>query len=186
MTKIEIPLSKTKNILMVLGAFIFVYFGTLFILTPSSFESIMCRSALKIRIAGVASVLFFGSATIYGIIKFFDSKIGLAITDTGIIDNTKASSVGLINWSDVTKITIKQVKTTKFLLVFIKDSQKYLLRVGPFKRKLLQASIKMYGTPLSITSNTLKYNFTDLEKLLQQELDIYRNTMNCDLKEIQS
>lgn len=28
----------------------------------------------------------------------------------------------------------------------------------------------MYGTPLSITSNTLKYNFNDLEQLIAERL----------------
>jgi len=30
--------------------------------------------------------------------------------------------------------------------------------------------MKMYGTPLSITSTTLKYDFNDLEKLLKDRL----------------
>jgi len=30
--------------------------------------------------------------------------------------------------------------------------------------------MKMYGTPLSITSTTLKYDFNDLEKLLKDKL----------------
>ena len=170
MTKVEIPLSKTKNILMVLGATAFIVIGTLFILTPTSFLSIICRSPFIIRLSGIASVLFFGAAGIYGIIKLFDTRAGLTITDVGIIDNTNASSVGLINWSDITEIKIKEVVRTKFLLVFVKNPENYIDKVGSIKRMLLKISMKTYETPLSITCSSLKCNFSDFERLLNNEL----------------
>ena len=60
---------------------------------------------------------------------------------------------------------------TKFLLIFTNNADKYIDRVGYIQRKLLLANKKMYGTPLSITSNTLKYDFDDLEKLLKNSLN---------------
>jgi len=59
---------------------------------------------------------------------------------------------------------------TRFLLIFISNPNKYLDRVSGFRRKLMKGNMKMYGTPLSITSNTLKYNFKDLEKLILGKL----------------
>ena len=41
-------------------------------------------------------------------------------------------------------------------------------------------NMKMYGTPLSITSNTLKYNFNDLEKLLTDRLNEQRERMHLE------
>ena len=56
--------------------------------------------------------------------------------------------------------------STKFLLIYTSNPDKYLERVNGLKRKLMQSNMTMYGTPLSITSNTLKYNFDNLEKLI--------------------
>jgi hypothetical protein len=56
--------------------------------------------------------------------------------------------------------------STKFLLIFISNPDKYLDRVSGFKRKLMKGNMKIYGTPLSITSITLKCSFNELEKLI--------------------
>ncbi len=108
----------------------------------------------------------------YGIKKLFDKRIGLIVDRDGITDNTNAASVGLINWTDITGIKTEQIMSTKFLLIYTSNPDKYLERVKGLKRKLMQGNMKMYGTPLSIPSNTLKYNFDKLEKLIieyQQE-----------------
>ncbi len=115
---------------------------------------------------GTLSVAFFGACGIYGMIKLFDQKYGLIINKDGITDNTNASSVGLINWADISSIETKQVMSTKFLLIFIKNPHIYLNRTTGLKRKLLQANMNMYGTPLSIIANSIKCNFDDLEKLI--------------------
>lgn len=170
MNKIEIPISKTKISLLLLGAMIFVIFGILFILFPDKFISTIFRNPQTIRIAGIAAVLFFGAAGVYGLRKLFDKAIGLTIDENGITDKSNASSVGLIEWNDIVEIKTEQVMSTRFLLIFISNPEKYLERVNGFKRKLMQGNMKMYGTPLSITSNTLRYNFDDLERLLKSGL----------------
>ena len=171
MNKIEIPLSKTKIILVLLGALIFVVLGTFFVINPEKFISPIMRSPEFIRISGISSVIFFGVAGIYGIRKLFDNAIGLTVDENGINDNTNASSVGLINWADITEIKTEQIMSTKFLLIFTNNADKYIDGVGYIQRKLLLANKKMYGTPLSITSNTLKYDFDDLERLLKNSLN---------------
>jgi hypothetical protein len=170
MNRIEIPLSKTKIFLLVIGSVAFVVFGILFILNPDTFLTPIFRSPSLLRLLGVAAVLFFGGTGIYGFRKLFDKKIGLIIDETGITDHTNASSVGLIEWADITGIETAEVMSTKFLLIFTLDPEKYLNRVQGFKRKLMQGNMKMYGTPLAITSNTVNYNFNDLEKLIKDSL----------------
>jgi hypothetical protein len=177
MNKIEIPLSKKKILLLLFGVIAFVTLGVLFIITPDTFISTFFRNPQTIRLAGIAAVLFFGAAGIYGLLKLFDKTIGLTIDENGITDNTNASSVGLINWADIKEIKTEQVMSTKFLLIYISDPKKYLERVNGFKRRLLKGNMKMYGTPLSITSNTLKYNFDDLENLIISRLIEEREKM---------
>ncbi|MGS0748614.1 STM3941 family protein [Halpernia sp. GG3] len=124
-----------------------------------------------IKGVGIASVLFFGATGIYGIKKLFDNNVGLTIDDSGIIDNTNATSIGLIKWADIIEKRTEQVMSTKFLLIFTKDPNEILEKVSRMKRKLMAGNMKMYGTPLSITSTTLKYNFNALKKLLKDRLN---------------
>jgi hypothetical protein len=149
-----------------IGAIAFVILGTLFLITPDTFISPIFRNPQAIRIAGIVAVLFFGAVGLYGFRKLFDKTIGLTIDENGITDNTNATSVGLIDWNDIVEIRTKQVMSTKFLMIFTKNPDKYIERVNGFKRKLMQGNMKMYGTPLSITSNTLRYDFSDLERLV--------------------
>lgn len=67
--------------------------------------------------------------------------------------------------------------STKFLLIFINDPNKILEQTSGMKRKILQGNMKMYGTPISITSTTLKYKFDDLNKLLTERLNEQREKM---------
>lgn len=174
MNKVEIPLSRSKLTLIILGAFSFVFFGAIFIIDPDRFVSPFLRSPEIVRIVGVASVLLFGVCGVFGIRKLFDKKVGLTVDEIGITDNTSASSVGLIKWDNITEIRTGQVMSTKFLLIFINNPQEILEKVSGMKRKILGGNMKMYGTPISITATTLKYNFEDLNKLLTENLDDHR------------
>jgi len=172
MNKIEIPLSKTKLLLGIGGSALFVVLGIYFLTTMADRQTRFNPTILKG--VGIASILFFGATGIYGIKKMFDKTIGLTIDENGIFDNTNASSVGLIKWTDITAIKTEQVASTKFLLIYTANPDFYLGKVKGFKRKLMEGNNRMYGTPLSITSNTLKYNFNDLEKIINDILDAQR------------
>jgi hypothetical protein len=169
MNKIEIPLSKTKLLLGIGGSILFVVLGLYFITTMADQQTRFNPTIVKG--VGVTSILFFGATGVYGIKKMFDKKIGLTIDESGIFDNTNASSVGLIKWTDITAIKTEQVASTKSLLIYTSNPDFYLDKVKGFKKKLMEGNNRMYGTPLSITSNTLKYNFNDLEKLINDRLD---------------
>ncbi len=172
MNKIEIPLSKTKLFLGIGGSVLFVVLGIYLFATIADNQTQF--NATVVKVVGIASVLFFGATGIYGIKKLFDANIGLTIDENGITDNTNATSIGLISWGDILEICTVQIASTKFLLIYTTNPDKYLDKVKGFKRKLMQGNNKMYGTPLSITSTTLKYNFNELEKLINNRLSEQR------------
>lgn len=174
MEKIEIELSKNKIALLTIGSLIFVVLSILFLLNPESFTSFRYRNENFIRIAGILSTIFFGATGIYGCFKFFDKKVGLTLNNIGLIDNTNASSVGNINWDEISEIKMEQVMSTKFLLVYVKNPNKFIENSTGFKKKIMIANNKMYGTPISITSNTLKCNFDELEKIVLEFYNFYK------------
>ena len=176
--KIEIPLSKKKIILLLLAAIAFVAGGIWIATNPERFIPNIFRitNSEIIRIGGIVGILFFGAAGIYGIKKLFDKKVGLIIDSNGITDNSNASSIGLIEWNDISDIRTKQVMSTKFLLIDIVNPEKYIGKAkNGIQARLMKANMNMYETPLSITSNTLKYDFGELEKLIQTEYKRNKN-----------
>ena len=177
--KIEIPLSKNKLILGIGGSLLFVIAGIWLFLNADSFQEHsfrLLRNPMVVKGVGTLSFLFFGATGIFGFKKMFDKKVGMIIDSSGITDNSNASSVGLIEWNDITDIITKQVMSTKFLLINVANPEKYIGKAkSGMKAKLLRLSMKMYKTPLSITSNTLKYDFGELEKLIQTEFERNKN-----------
>lgn len=176
--RIEIPLSKKKITLLLLGAIAFVIGGIWVASNPERFipNIFGITNPEIIRISGIVGILFFGGAGIYGSKKMFDKKVGLIIDSKGITDNSNASSIGLIEWSDILDIRTKQIMSTKFLLIDIEDPEKYIGKAkNGLQAKLMRANMNMYETPLSITSNTLKYDFGELEELIQTEFKRNKN-----------
>ena len=177
--KIEIPLSKNKLFLGIGGSVLFVILGLWLFLNEDSFQEHsfrLLRNPMVAKVVGVLGILFFGMTCVFGIKKLFDKKVGLIIDSSGITDNSNASSVGLIEWNDITDIKTKQVMSTKFLMINVSNPEKYIEKAkNGLRAKLMRSNMKMYGTPLSITSNTLKYNFEKLEQLIQTEFEKNKN-----------
>lgn len=166
MEPVAIPLSKKKIVLLTLGSFAFVTLGVLFCSRPERYVSPVFQSSEFVSITGIACILFFGATGIYGLFKLKDKKVGLMLNNEGIIDNTNATSIGLIPWDTIVHIQSEQLMSTKFILVFTNNSDEILNKARGMKRKLMLANAKMYGTPISITANTLDYDFNALEQLI--------------------
>jgi hypothetical protein len=172
MAQIKIPLSKSKIFLGIGGSVLFIVLGIFLITVVANQQTRF--NPLLIKGIGISSVLFFGMTTLYGIRKLFDKAIGLIIDENGITDNSSGVSAGLIKWNEITSIRTAQIMSTKFLLIDTFNPEKYVGRGNKFKEKLMRTNMKMYGTPISISSNTLKMNFDKLEHLVQTAFNKYK------------
>ncbi|WP_079240581.1 STM3941 family protein [Chryseobacterium indologenes] len=175
MNTIEIKSSKTKLILLVLGSLIFTILGVFFVVSPHKFASFIFRSVTIIRMVGIVAILFFGLCLIILIKSLLTKKFNLIINEKGIIDNSSYVSVGLIFWNDINSIKRIDVVSTKFLIINVKDPNKYLNKQSGIKRKILERTNKIYGTPISISSATLSYNFDEFEKTISEFYNEYKN-----------
>lgn len=170
--RIEIQLSKTKILLLLIGATVFVVLGIHFIINPEQFKSTIFRNIEIIRIVGIASVAFFGLCLVFITKKLFDKKVGLTIDQNGITDNSNRANLGIIEWTDITGIGTIQVASTKILMLETDKPEKYIERAkNGIAKSAMKANYKMYGSPLSIISNSLKIKHDDLQKLITKEFE---------------
>lgn len=178
-TTTEIPLSKNKLTLQIIGSLAFVIAGIWLFTQANSFQDMPIKflaNPIVIKTVGIISILFFGATGIYGLQKIFDKRVGLIIDENGITDNTNATSIGLIEWADITEIKTYQVMSTKSLLIKVNNAEKYIGRSkNRIQTNLMKTNMKMVGTPLSITAATLKYKFEDLEQIVQSEFQKYKS-----------
>lgn len=171
-SSIEIPLSKTKIVGLLIGAAIFVSLGFLFVIKPDKFMSSIMKNPDVIRGTGFAAVCFFGLCLIFIFRKLFQNTPGLIIDQYGITDCTNATSTGLIEWDDITGIESKQVMSNRFLVIYTSKPEKYLSRAkNLLSKQAMNMNYKTYGSPISIIANSLKIDFDELEHLVRVELE---------------
>ena len=174
--QIEIPLSKTKMILTFFGSLVFVGLGIWFLTNPPKSNHWLFGNPTIVFIIGLASVIFFGLVAVTIFRKFSDKKPGLTISKQGVTDNSSGVSAGLIPWTDIQEIKISQVMNQKFLMLIVRNPEDYLDKVtNPLKRNAMKMNYKTYGSLISISSNALRTNFDDLQKLLIDKMNEYKS-----------
>ena len=173
--RIEIPLSKGKLIIILIVSIIFVSIGFWFIVRPPLFNNSIFDIPTMLWVSGVSSILFFGFCGVVVVKKLNDKKPGLVIDKTGITDNSTAIAAGHIPWVDIEEIKLVKVFTQQFIIIKVQNPQKYISRqTKSALKKAVEYNYKNYGSPITISEVALKYNFKELETILQNEFKKYR------------
>lgn len=166
--EVVIGLSKVKVTLLTLGAVGFVALG----LWLWSIADVQSRyNPTLVKATSLASIAFFGMCGAYGFFKIFDNKPGLILNDEGLYDNSSAVSGHFIKWSEIIRLDVEQVQSTKFVLIYVSKPNDYFAQANKFKRFWLRANDKMYGTPLSISATSLQCDFDELLELIEMKVE---------------
>jgi GTP-binding protein EngB required for normal cell division len=146
-------------------------------LDPETFITSRLRSPELIRIIGIAAVAFFGLYLILIVRKLFDNRVGLTIDQNGITDNSSSVHLGLIEWDDILEIEAIQIASTKMLKLKTDKPEKYIDRAkNTFIKRAMAANHKLYGSPFTISSVSLKVKFDELEKIVMNEFNKRRGS----------
>ncbi len=172
--KIEILINKNKMILLtILPVTLLGLLGIWLVLDADNFQyhpNDILDNPTRVKVVGILNILI-GAIWIGVLIKNLLKKVGLTISKRGITDNSTLTSIGLIEWNDITDIAIKQIMFTKVLCVYTTTPEKYINKSkNKIQEKLMRNAIKNYGTPIAINLNSLKYDCYELEKLVKKEL----------------
>jgi len=186
MEDIIIRLSKTKLVVMLIFSLAFIV-GGIYMIIDSNKSINNQHSGEFLIIIGVLSVLFFGLGSFFIAERLFTKKAGLKINDKGIFDYSNATSIGLIDWDDITGIETIQVKipvyeyfftvsSPKMLIINTSNPEKYIERsTNIISKEAMKTNNRMYGTPLTITSHTLKIKSSELETIISEKLKKRKN-----------
>jgi len=178
--QIEIPLSKLKIALMLIGSVIIFALGFWMVLhVPSlntrGFKRYFLGNPMFFLIVGIALGLFSGLLITILVRKLLDKKPGLIINKHGITDNSSGLSGGLILWSEIEKIIVVTANRQKFIMFILSNPQDYLSKVkNIYKRKGMQLNYKIYNAPIGISANSLQISSDKLYKLLLNKMEEYK------------
>ena len=176
MEKIEIPLSKKKILLVILGSLMFVALGIYFNVSLADIQDRYNPTIIKV--VGWCAIIFFSLTGAYAMYKILDKRPGLVIDQDGIYDNSSAAAIGLIPWNEIEYFQKAEIASTKFLVIYVKNPEVFIERATGWKKNGLKRTMNMYGSPLAISSTVVKYSFNDMEKLFKDRLSVYKSKID--------
>lgn len=171
-----IEFSKFKIFMFLVVSCAFIALGVwMFSLEPSFFAGdSQPRNLISIHLSGLALAIFASLVVIKFFKKLFVNKPGLLLNGSGIVDNSSAAAPVYIPWSEIKGTRIFKFKSQKFLVILVKDPQKYINRGNALKRYMNNANYKMCGSPITIATNFLKTNLPELTEIFDKYHEKYR------------
>jgi len=183
--ELVIDVSRTKAILMIVGGLAFVAGGYwMFTADAETVRQGPIDDPLFVHGVGLAAMVFGGLGIIFGIRKLFDKKSGLVFNSSGIIDNSSGLAAGFIPWSEIIGAEIYEVHRQKMLIIKVRHPEKFTQRGNLLRRALVKMGSKMSGSPIAITPNTLKINFSELLSTFEQYHQKYGKSMQASASPI--
>jgi hypothetical protein len=176
----EINLDKTRLAKLLVCSVLFLVGGLWMIITDPQSRNPLFNSPLLKAFAFYGALIMGACGVYFFSRKLFDRRPGLIIDRNGIVVNTSIFSLGLIPWSDISRIYESHIQASMaskqyFVTVELIDPGKYISREkNALKKWLLKANTRNYGSPVHITTNGLQTNHKDLFQLLSQALEKYK------------
>jgi hypothetical protein len=170
MNSIEIPFSKWKLLIAVAASALFVGLGVFLLFVWS--EEPGSSNPMAKKIIGGILIVFFGAVSAFGFVKMLSKKCALLINDEGILDNTTASSFGLIKWENITGFKIEEMMSRKYLVIHVNNGKEMIEKSKGMVRKTMKMNFSMYLTPYAIPSTVVNYKLDDLIVLLEKQLTV--------------
>jgi hypothetical protein len=176
--ELVIASSKSKAILMIVGSLAFIAGGYwMFSADATTMKDMPIDDPLFVHGVGIVGMVFFSLAGIFGIKRLFDKRPGLVLNSQGIIDNSSGLAAGFIPWSEIIGAEIYQIQRQKMLIIKVRNPEEFIQRGSLLKRITVKINSKMCGSPIAITSNTLKINFSELLSTFEQYHRKYGQSM---------
>ncbi len=154
------------------GALGFVSLGLIFLLSPEIFQNPVFATEWLVRVLGAISVSFFGLCGVLIGKRIRNPKPALRLTEKGIYgESSDALGVGLIPWEDIESVYQDHFLGTNYLFIELQNAEAYIAK-GKNKAicATMRANAKMCGTPICITTDSLKIDAEDLEYLIEKEV----------------
>lgn len=156
---IEIELSKMKILLLAAQLLSFSLLGWILLYFVE-------YTLLKIILMSTFSLYFIIIAIAF-IKQLFSKSPGLIIDPNGVTDNSGLNSVGFIPWSDIMSIKGQQILGRKYILLTVKDPNKYIKSLNVHNKLNNWEIFGLTDTPIYFSAMTLDIEHEELLSALR-------------------
>ncbi|WP_340022136.1 STM3941 family protein [Paenibacillus sp. FSL K6-1096] len=144
--------SKVKLVLLFAGSLLFMLLGVLLLKWSGE---VTADPAILLRTLGIACTVLFGLAVVVYLIMLLRRSPLLVVDAQGIDDQSSAIPGGRILWEDITDIRLVRFSGQKNICIFLADPKAYLARQRGVKRWLMAINLRLAGTPVNITGQSM-------------------------------
>lgn len=163
MERTSFKINKLKLIGAISASLIFVAIGSFLINkggTNTKFSPVLTQ------VVGYASIVFFSLTGTISALQIIKTGDVFYTDEDGLFDDSSFVSVGHLSWDEIQDISLIKVGRQYFILVNVTNADAVLERYSKFKRILVSATMKRYGSPVLISLNNFRDKPTDVfEKL---------------------
>jgi len=169
---IEIPNSKLKVLLLLLGSLGFIALGIWVISHPEMLQSsYRPRPKLEIVLIGYLTTIFSGIGVIGCAYTLISNKPGFVIDDDGIRLANAFGRDRQISWFEIKSFDINSFNNVAFISIQLNDAEKYISEEkNAVYRSMMKLNIRQSGAPLNISTTAFKCDFNQLYDLLCSRL----------------
>jgi hypothetical protein len=172
--EVVVPASRAKALVLLIIASGFVALGIWFLSLDASTIEAQRRYSNPAFIYGLGwvTIAFFGLGIAAAVWRLFSTKPGLVLNSEGV----RICAIGqgtFLPWSDISGLSIFEVHRTRLLVVNLKDPEKYIESGGSVRRSMGRASLKLCGSPIAVSSNTVALSFDELSELFARYISRY-------------
>ena len=173
MERIEIFTSKKKNIFLLFLVIIFLAVGIFCFLNANELSNDGKRSIVFIEVISIIVVIF-ALIALFFIINLLNNQWVLAIDEKALY--IRIQKYYLIPWEEIIGFQELEIKGNKSILIQVRNPETLIANEKNFfVKKMMQWSQKIYGSPISIASSTMKISHKELFSLLLVSFATYKD-----------
>ena len=173
MDYLEIKVSKSKAILLLISSLAFVVLGLFLIINANILSE---NPDYEQAIMGVIMTVLFGAGFYFGAKKFNQQEAQLILSEKGFFYDPKDSEYRFIEWSRITGFFEETIKFDKFLFIKIDNPEELIENEqNKAKKNLMKLNLKTHGTPISVSEIGLSIDYKTLKKEMIRFHEKYRN-----------
>ena len=175
MERIEIYSSRKKSFLLLIGSLLFVVGGIYMFMNAENMTSFRFRNPLFIKLAGIASVLFFSLGIYVAVKQLISNQLILIIDRKGVNVNPKKTPTESIEWKNINGFSEFKIQSQKFVIIEVDNSDFWIEKEGnKIRKKLMKFNVNNYGSPFNLSANSMQINYAELMKILKENLNKYK------------
>ncbi|OHT46854.1 STM3941 family protein [Flavobacterium tructae] len=176
MERIEIYSSKKKSFLLLILSLLFVTGGIWFFIDSENLANFRYKSPIFIKAIGIISILLFGMALFTAIKQLVKNRLLILIDENGINVNPKKTPAQNIEWNNVEAFSELKIQSQKMVVIEVNNPEYWIKNENnAIKRKLIEYNFNNYGSPIVVSAGSMQINHAELVKILNENLEKYKN-----------